>query len=317
MKIVFLDRSSVGLDVDISIYEKFGTIKVYDYSEPHDIKQRIFGSDIVITNKAPMDESTLSGTSVRLICLTATGADNVDHDFCRKSGITVCNVKGYSTNSVVQHTFALLFMIWERMTEFIEHTRNGRYVGDTDYSHYAYTFREMTGKTFGVMGMGAIGSAVAKVAETFGFNVIYWSSSDMDRNTAYRRVGLEELLRTCDVISINSPLNEQTRGLLGIHEFEIMKPETVVINTGRGAIIVEEDIVQAIENGMIGGAALDVITKEPMTSDSPFTRILDRPNFILTPHVAWAAVESRQRCLDEVCLNIESWIEGRIRNVIV
>lgn len=315
MRLVFLDRSTVGNDIDVSVFNKYGKLTIYDYTESKEVHERISGCDIVITNsKAIMNEETLKGIPVKLICLTATGIDNVDLDYCRRSGIAVCNIKGYSTASVVQHTFALLFALWERMHEFSAHTRGGNYIDDRKFSHYRYTFREMAGKKFGIIGLGAIGSEVARIADALGFDVYYWSSSGEDRSSQYTRLQLNEILSICDVISINSPLTEKTFGLLGRSEFSMMKPDSFLINTGRGAIIVEEDLADAIEKNTIGGAGIDVLSKEPMAADCPFARILGRSNFIMTPHVAWAAVESRQRCIHEICLNIDSWIDGGTRN---
>ena len=314
MKLVFLDRNSVGSDIDVSIFNKYGEMTIYGFTAPEEVHERISGCDIVITNKAPMNEKTLKDTPVRLICLTATGTNSVDLDHCKKEGIAVCNIKGYSTASVVQHTFALIFTLWERIPEFSSHTRAGRYIGDRTYSHYNYTFKEMAGKNFGIIGLGTIGSEVAKVAEVLGFNVYYWSSSGENRSSRFTRLQLSELLSICDVISINSPLTDKTCGLLGKKEFALMKPGAFLINTGRGAVIVEDELADAIERNIIGGAALDVLSQEPMAPDSPYKRVLDRPDFILTPHVAWAAVEARQRCLYEICLNIDSWLDGGSRN---
>ncbi|MHB1453684.1 MAG: NAD(P)-dependent oxidoreductase [Saccharofermentanales bacterium] len=314
MKIAFLDRKSIGDDVDVTIFSRYGDLTLYDFTSHEEVRARIADADIVIANKSGLGPDTLTGSKVRLICVTATGTDNVDIPYCSANGIAVCNVKGYSTESVVQHTFTLLFTLWNRVLEYSDYTASGSYIGDSRYGHFKITFHEMKGRNFGIIGLGAIGSRVAEVAKALGFNVYYWSSSDTDRNSGYQRLNLDELLETCDVISINSPLNDRTRNLLGTGEFMKMKKTALLINVGRGMIIREEDLASAIENHLIGGAALDVLVDEPMSPSSPFVRLLGRPDFYLTPHVAWAAVEARNRCLAEICLNIEAWLEGGRRS---
>ncbi len=314
MKIVFLDRNSIGEDVDTGMFDRYGEYAEYPSTAYGEVHGRILDAAIVIANKSRLDASTLPGTQVRLICLTATGTDNVDLAYCAANDIAVCNVKGYSTGSVVQHTFALLFTLWEKIPEYAQYTTSGEYVGDSRYGHFRIRFHEMAGRNFGILGLGAIGTQVARVAKSLGFNVFYWSSSDADRSAEYRRLPLGELLETCDVISIHSPLNSRTEGLLGIDEFRRMKRSAILINVGRGRILCEEDLARALEGGLIGGAALDVLSDEPMSPQCPFVRLLGRPDFLLTPHVAWAAVEARERCMREVCLNIDSWLEGRRRN---
>ncbi|MHB8962896.1 MAG: NAD(P)-dependent oxidoreductase [Saccharofermentanales bacterium] len=314
MKIVFLDRNSIGEDVDVNVFARYGDLVLYDFTSLDEVRERIADADIVITNKARLNASTLSGSGVRLVCVTATGTDNVDIRYCRAEGIAVCNVKGYSTESVVQITFTLLFTLWSRVLEYSDYTSSGQYIGDSRYGHFRITFSEMNGKNFGIIGLGAIGTRVAEVAKALGFNVFYWSSSNVDRNPAYQRLSLDDLLGSCDVISINSPLNDRTRHLLGIDEFRKMKKTALLLNVGRGMILREEDLANAIEDRLIGGAALDVLAEEPMSPSSPFVRLLGRPDFFLTPHVAWAAVEARNRCISEICLNIDAWLNATIRN---
>jgi phosphoglycerate dehydrogenase-like enzyme len=314
MNIVFLDRNSIGEDIRVDRFEQYGALTIYPFTSQDEVRDRIAQADIVITNKARLNHETLSGTSVRLICVTATGTDNIDVPYCSKAGIAVCNVRGYSTESVVQHTFALLFALWNGILAYADYTASGQYIGDRDYRHFRITFREMKGKNFGIIGLGAIGSRVAEVAQSLGFQVYYWSSSDVDRDPRFVRLALEDLLKRCDVISIHSPLNEQTRYLLGRSAFCQMKNTALLINVGRGMILREEELADAIESGEIGGAALDVLTEEPMNPASPFVRLLGHPRLLLTPHVAWAAYEARNRCMEEITWNIESWLAGGLRN---
>jgi len=314
MKVVFPDTNTIGGDIDLKVFEKFGELVIYPFTGEMEVKQRISDADIVITNKCSMNENTLKGSNVKLICVTATGTDNVDIKYCNQQGIGVCNVKGYSTESVVMHTFTLLLSLSVRIDCFINYTKSGKYINDTSFNHLNWTFNELYGKTFGIAGMGTIGRRAAQVAESFGCKIIYWSSSDCDRSPKYRRVDFNTLLSESDIISIHSPLSEKTRKLFNKDAFSKMKNNSFILNVGRGDIIDEQSLTDAILNKRIGGAAIDVLSKEPMSENSPYKKILDFPNFIITPHIAWAAIESRQRCIDEVCMNIDSFLSGEMRN---
>lgn len=314
MELVFLDRNSVGDDIDVALYNEFGNMTIYPFTDEKDVSSRIAGKDIIITNKSKLNSVTLHNSTVRLICLSATGTDNVDVSYCSENDIAVCNVKGYSTESVVQHTFTMLFSLKENIFRFHEYTKAGRYINDTTFKHLTWQFHEISGKNFGIIGMGMIGKRIAEAASAFGCNVFYWSSKNQDRNPAYKRLGFDELLEKCDIISIHSPLTAETYRLFGKDQFNRMKNDSLLINVGRGDIVNEEDLAYAIENNIIGGAAVDVISKEPMTPDNPLARILENPRFLMTPHIAWAAVEARERCIREIYYNIESFLQGGKRN---
>lgn len=314
MKIVFLDRNTVGEDLDISAFEKYGTLTVYPFTTEEEIPQRIADADIIITNKSRLNSRTLPGSPVKLICITATGTDNVEIPYCAASGIAVCNVRGYSTESVVQHTFTLLFSLMEKLPLYHEYTASKGYLDDTSFRHLGWRFHEISGKRYGIIGMGAIGSRVADIAKTFGCDVVYWSSHNQDRSAGYQRLDFDELLATCDIISIHSPLTPQTYHLFGKEQFQKMKEGAILINVGRGDILIEEDLTAALENNWIGGAAIDVLSREPMDQQCPFLRVLGRPDFIMTPHIAWAAIEARERCMEEIGLNMESFFRGEMRN---
>ncbi len=317
MKLVFPDTNTIGEDIDLNVFCKYGKMEVYPFTAINQVKERVSDADIVITNKCIMNDITLKGSKVKLICITATGIDNVDVNYCLQQGIAVCNVKGYSTESVVMHTFTLLLNLSTRMDSFIDYTKSGKYINDTSFKHLKLTFNELAGKTFGVAGMGTIGKRAAQVAESFGCKILYWSSSNSDRSTKYKRVDFITLLSESDIISIHSPLTEKTRKIFNRDAFEKMKNNSFLVNVGRGDIIDEQALTDAIINKKIGGAALDVLYKEPMSANSPYIKILNYPNFIITPHIAWAAVESRQRCIDEICLNIDSFLSDEMRNRIV
>ena len=314
MKIVFLDRNTIGDDIDISILERFGELKVYPFTEELDVESRISGFDVIVTNKSKLNSNTLRNSKIQLICITATGTDNIDLNYCNEKGIPVCNVTGYSTESVVQHTFAMLLSLKEHIPLYHQYTKSKGFVNDTSFRHLAWSFHEICNKNYGIIGMGTIGRRVAEVATAFGCKVYYWSSKNQDRSDLYTRVDLDNLLEKCDIISIHSPLTPETFHLFGKEQFKKMKSDAILINVGRGDIIIEEDLADAIENNLIGGAAIDVLSKEPMSQESPFLRILDDLRFLVTPHIAWAAVEARQRCMQEICLNIEFFNKGERRN---
>lgn len=315
MNLVFLDHNTIGKDIDIALFHRFGALTAYPFTAAEDVPERINGMDVVITNKCRLDAATLINSTAKLICLTATGYDNVDIEFCEKQGIAVCNIRGYATESVVQHTFALLFTLMEHMASYHDYTKTRRFVMDTSFRHLSeWRFHEIFGKKFGIVGMGAIGKRVADIAAAFGCQVFYWSSTDQPRCEAYQRLDLDRLLETCDIVSIHSPLTARTRHLFGIEQFRRMKSEAILINVGRGDILIEEDLAVAIETGLIGGAAIDVISKEPMQEGNPLIRVLEDPRLLVTPHIAWAAIEARERCMDEIRINIESFLEGGRRN---
>ena len=315
MNLVFLDHNTIGKDIDIALFQRFGTLTEYPFTAADEVADRIAGMDAVITNKGRLDAAALKDSKVRLICLTATGYDNVDLPYCESHGIAVCNIRGYATESVVQHTFALLFSLMEHMASYEDYTKTRRYVMDKSFRHLSeWRFHEISGRNFGIVGMGAIGKRVADIASAFGCHVFYWSSTDQDRCGDYTRLDFDHLLETCDIVSIHSPLTPRTHHLFGIEQFRRMKDSALLVNVGRGDILVEEDLAVAIETGLIGGAAVDVLSKEPMEEGNPLVRVLGNPRLLVTPHIAWAAVEARERCMEEIRLNIESYLEGGLRN---
>lgn len=317
LKIVVLDRDTVGADVSFDGLKVFGEVTIYGKSDYSEISNRIADADIVVTNKCKMNEETLGkADKLKLICLTATGYNNVQTDYTKEKGIAVANVAGYSTNSVVQHTFAMLFYIWEKLAYYDNYVKSGEYTKCPNFCHMDQKFHELDGKTYGIIGLGAIGKGVAKIAEAFGCKVIYYSTSGKNNCSEYEQVSLDELLSRSDIVSVHAPLNERTDGLMNMEAFHKMKPSAVLINAGRGPIVVEEDLVQALEENVIAGAALDVICVEPMESDCPLMKIKDSKKLLVTPHIAWATVEARQRVVDEVCLNIQAFMDGEQRNLV-
>lgn len=304
-KIVMLERENIGEDVDLSAFEQLGKLIVYDRCTPEEIPERIQDAEIVILNKMPMNEETLKGAkNLRLLCVTATGMDNVNLPYCHSRGIAVKNVKGYSTASVVQHTFAMFFYLYEKLSYYDEYVKNESYVKCPIFTHFAEYFQELSGKTWGIVGLGEIGRGVANVAKAFGCRVIYYSTSGVNHNSDYEEVAFEDLLIQSDVISIHAPLNEQTRYLFDEKAFSHMKSDAYLINVGRGPIVDSKALYKALVTGQIAGAALDVLEQEPMSPTDPLLGIKDSCRLLITPHIAWATVEARKRLMQEVFLNI-------------
>lgn len=317
MKIVFMEADTLGNDVDLSIFEQFGEVVRFAKSEPEENAERIKDADVIVVNKIPMNEQTLSkAEKLKLICITATGTNIVDFNYTNHRGIDVRNVKNYSTDSVVQHTFALLFYVYEKLSFYDGFVKSGEYARNDIFSVFTKKFHEISGKTWGIVGLGAIGKGVAKVAEAFGAKIIYYSTSGKNSCADYERVDFDTLLTTSDIISIHAPLNEKTKDLFGEEEFEKMKSSAILLNLGRGPIINEAALAAALETEKIQGAGLDVLTVEPMREDNPLLKIQDSTKLIITPHIAWATVEARTRCVQEVHKNLEAYLKGEERNCV-
>ena len=317
MKIVFLEANTLGKDIPLDFYNELGEVVTYPLSDPEQNAKRIQDADIIVVNKITMNEALLKdAANVKLICLTATGTNNVDFDYVNRRGIAVANVKGYSTESVVQHTFALLFYVYEKLAYYDNFVKSEAYIKNDIFSHFTVLFRELYGKTWGIIGLGAIGTRVAEVAECFGCKVIYYSTSGVHQSERFRRVPLDELLAESDIVSIHAPLNAATNNLITKEKLERMKKEAVLLNLGRGPIVNEADLTEALNNGTIAGAGLDVLCAEPMREDNPLRTIKDSTKLIITPHIAWGTVEARKRCADEVFLNIKAYLRGEKRNIV-
>lgn len=315
MNIVFLETNTLGSDVDLAGFERFGNVIKYGLSDPSENAARIADADIIIVNKIPMNEEVLKNAhKLKLILLTATGTNNVDFPYVNSRGIAVANVKGYSTQSVIQHTFALFFYVYEKLAFYDTYVKSGEYARNDIFSNFTVLFNEMAGKTWGIIGLGEIGRGVAAVARQFGCRIIYFSTSGKNNNTEYERVSFDELLSESDVISIHAPLNKDTDNLINESCFNKMKKNCILLNLGRGPIVNQAALTDALQNDKIAGAGLDVLTNEPMLPDNPLLKIQDSKKLIITPHIAWATVEARQRCADEVMLNIEAFLEGGERN---
>lgn len=316
MKIVILERDSVGRDVDVSCYEKFGEVTAYANTVEKQVAERVMDADIVIGNKAPLNEETLREVAnLKLICLFSTGYDCVDLDYCKKRGIKVANVVDYCTDAVSQHTFAMLFYLLEHLRHYDDYVKEGAYGAQERFSNFDLPFVELREKIWGIVGMGHIGQKVAAIARAFGCEVIFYSASGKSMCTDYRQVDLDTLLKTADFLSLHCPLSERTRGLIDKDALHKMKKTAVLLNVARGSVIVQSDLYWALQNGEIA-AGLDVLEKEPITSDNLLGRIQDSNKLLITPHMAWAATEARVRIVEEVYQNIEAYLQGRDRNIV-
>jgi phosphoglycerate dehydrogenase-like enzyme len=298
MNIVFLDRKSLGDDLDLSAFNKLGDVTEYDFTYPDEVQERAADADILIVNKTKINESTISRAShLKAVCVTATGVDNIDIPYLEGRGIHWHNVAGYSTDSVAQHTIAIALYMYEHLPYYDEYTKSGRYAGDKLFTHFDRTFHELKGSQWGIVGLGAIGHRTAEIATALGCKVVYYSTSGIDRPEKYPRLDWEEFLKTSDIISIHSPLNEKTEGLFDSRAFSLMKKDSILVNVARGQIIKEQELADALDNGEIGGAALDTLVAEPMAKDSPFLHMKHPEKILITPHIGWAATEARERLM--------------------
>ena len=311
MKIVILEAASLGEDLDFSGFAKYGELVIYGRTTREQCPERIREADVILANKLMLDQGTLGqAENLKLICVTATGVNNVDLDYAKSRGIGVANVAGYSTASVAQHTFALYFYVAEKLRYFDEYVKSGAYAASDTFSNLQEPFSQLEGKTWGIIGLGAIGTRVAALAEAFGCRAVYYSSSGADRNPRYQRLELSELLRDSDVVSVHAPLTPATEKLFTYERFCRMKPSAVFINVGRGPIVDEPGLLRALEEKKIAAAALDVLEKEPMAADNPLLKFQDSRRLLITPHIAWASRESRQLLVRKLEENLKSFAEG-------
>ena len=317
MKIVVLEGDSVGKDMSWNAFERFGEVKVYEKAQQDEVKDAIRDADIIIPNKLIIDESVLAGSSVKMVCEAATGYNNIDIAYCKEKGIRVTNVGGYSTDSVAQHTLALLLALYEKLSYYNEYVKNGTYSKSGMFGHIENYFHEIAGKTWGIVGLGAIGRKTAQLAEAFGAKVIYYSASGNHYDVPYEQVNFDKLLSESDIISIHCPLNAKTEGLFDENAFAKMKKMAVLINVARGPVVSDEALANALKNNQIMAAGLDVFGKEPIPEDNPLLAIKDNNRLLMTPHVGWGTVEARSRLMEEMLLNIEAFVKNEQRNVIV
>ena len=308
MKIVFLDVKTIGEDIDLSGFDQLGEVVRYPFSTPGEIPARTADADVIVLNKPRIDEEAVRDASkLKLVCVTGTGTNNLDKEYLRSRNIAWRNVAGYSTESVAQHTFAMLFYLLNKLRFYDDYVKGNRYTGDTSFTHFDEHFHELYGKTWGIIGLGNIGKRVASIAMAFGAQVIYFSPSGSAPQKGYRQVDLDTLLAASDIISVHAPLNRYTEDLIGAEAFRRMKYSCIFLNLGRGAIVSEQALAEALMHEEIAAAGLDVLRTEPMDPHNPLLAFRDSRRLLITPHVAWASVEARTRLMQIICGQIREY----------
>ncbi len=308
MKIVFLDAKTIGEDIDLSGFDELGEVVKYGFSTAEEARERSKDADVLVLNKVQVNEQTIGAAKhLKLVCVTATGTNNLDKEYLAKQGIEWRNVAGYSTESVAQHTFAMLFYLLEKLPYYDNYVKSEKYVNDVSFTHFAKAFHELSGKTYGIIGLGNIGRRVADIAKAFGCHVIYYSTSGRNSQPGYERVSFDELLERSDIVSIHAPLDKNTLGLMNQKAFAKMKSSAILLNVGRGPIINEADLAEALNNRTIAAAGLDVLSVEPMQPENPLRGIKDSERLLITPHIAWAGVEARMRLMDIILNQIKEF----------
>ncbi len=318
MKIVLLERNSAGTDVPVDCFRELGEVTIYPNTvTAAEVAERAKAADIIVCNKAPMREESLRGCpNVKLICELATGFDNCDLAYCKSRGIQVRNVVDYSTDMVAQHTFTLALALSQKLFHYDNYVKSGAYAAQDRFSNFDIPFYELAGKTWGIVGMGNIGRRVAKIASAFGCKVIFYSITGKSNCTDYPRVDKSTLFAESDFLSLHCPLSDLSRNFIDREALRKMKKTAILINVARGAVVNNKDLYEALEAGEIQAAGLDVIEREPITSENPLSRIMDSNQLIITPHLAWASVEARTRCVEGVYENIRTFQQGLPRNIV-
>ncbi len=318
MKIVILERNSVGTDVSVDCISDFGEVTIYRNTVTvEEVKERVKDADIVIANKSPLNEETLKDApNVKLICEFATGYDNCDLAYCKSRGIQVRNVVDYCTGMVAQHTFALALALSQKLIHYDNYVKSGAYSAQDRFSNFDLPFYELEGKTWGIVGMGNIGRRVAKMAEAFGCKVIFHSITGKSGCTDYPQVDKDTLLAESDFLSLHCPLSDLSRNFIDAAALKKMKKSAVLINVARGPVVNNADLYQALLDGEIAAAGLDVVEKEPLEVSNPLSQIKDSTKLIITPHLAWASVEARTRCVQGAYDNIAAFLRGEDTNVV-
>lgn len=315
MKIVILDAATLGSDIDLSLFNTLGEVFIYQITPPEAIEERIKNADVCIINKVRLNSNNLkSASNLKLICVAATGYDNIEISYCKSRGIAVCNVAGYSTNSVAQLTLAYALSASVNLNSFRNSVADGSYSSGSVQNILTPVYHELAGKVWGIVGYGGIGRRVAAVASALGCRVVVNKRTPVDDAECLL---LDELLKISDIVSLHVPLTDETRGMIGARELDLMKNGAFLINVARGAVTDEQAVANAVKSKKLGFFGCDVYSTEPMPENHPFYEIKDFENVCLTPHMAWGAYESRTRCMQEIKQNIISFQNGDNRNRIV
>ncbi len=315
MNIKILDASTLGEGVDLKQFEAFGSVEIFDKTSPAEANERVRNAEVLILNKVKITKDVLAhADALKLICVAATGYDNIDTAACKARGVAVCNVAGYSTHSVAQVTLSLVLALSIHLKEYNRFVTDGSYTESGVANRLSPVYHELCGKTWGVVGLGNIGKQVARVAEALGCKVL---ANKRTPEAGYNCVDLDTLLTESDIITVHTPLTDATRNLIGKNALSKMKPDAILVNAARGAVLDEAAVAKAIKSGALGAFGCDVYSTEPFGKDHPFYAIRDLDNVALTPHMAWGALEARQRCLAEIHANITAFLNGESRSRIV
>ena len=310
MKIVILDRATLGFDMDVSIFNSLGEVTSYDITLASETKDRISDANIVITNKVVISKEHMDSSNIKLICISATGTNNVDLEYAKQNNIEVKNVAGYSSSSVSQVAFGMIFHFVQKLNYYKSYVDEGNWQKSEIFTHIDKPFFELDNKRVGVIGLGDIGLSFAKRAKAFDCEVVYYSTSGRNNNSEFKRVELDELLKTSDIISIHCPLNEQTKDLLNYKNMNTMKDEVILLNLGRGGIINEDDLSVLIDEKEIY-CGIDVVKKEPIEESNPLLKVKNKDRLLLTPHIGWASIEARTRLIKMVADNIKEFLNKK------
>jgi glycerate dehydrogenase len=311
MKIVVLDAATLGADLDLSPLETLGEVEVWQATPPEKVAERLAEAEVAVLNKVKLGKDNLGGCKrLKLICLAATGYDNVDTGYCRDAGIGVCNVAGYSTDSVAQLTAAMALYLTNRLGSYMGAVRDGSYTHGPTANLLAPVYHELRGMTWGIAGYGRIGKRVGEIANALGCRVLAWRRHPAPGEPC---TDLDSLCRESDILSVHLPLTAETRGLFSAEKLALLKKDCIFINVARGAVADEEALAAAVREGRLGGLGVDVYSTEPFPEAHPFYAIRTLPNVCLTPHMAWGALETRQRCLREIMENIRAFRRGEKR----
>lgn len=315
-RIVFLDRDTVAPDVTVRRPDFDHEWTEYGKTAPDQVLERLQGATIAISNKVHLREDILKQLpGLKLIAVAATGTDVIDVAWCNDNGIVVSNIRGYAVNTVPEHTFALILSLSRAITGYREDVKNGEWQKSGQFCFFNHRIFDLAGKRLGIFGEGALGQSVATLGRAFGMEVVFAAHKGVD-GLGPLYTPWDEVIETADVFTLHCPLLPGTRDMIGLEEFKRMKETAIIINTARGGLIVDEDLATAIEQNMIAGAAIDVLAPEPPADDHPFFKLLERPNFILTPHVAWASHEAIQTLVDQLIDNVENFVAGEATNVV-
>lgn len=307
MNIVFLDRSTLGNDISLKSFDELGEVIIYDTTTPNQTLERVKQADIVVTNKVVIDKKIMDKSNIKLICVAATGMNNIDLEYAGIKKIEVKNVAGYSTSSVTQLAFSMVLHFMQKLSYYDNYTKEGNWEKSPIFTNLGEPFHELKNKKWGIIGLGNIGKSVARVAEAFGCNVTYCSTSGANYDSDFIGVGLKELLIKSDIISIHCPLNETTENMINESNLPLLKDKAILLNLARGGIINEKDLAKIIDTKEFY-CGIDVVSKEPIEVESPLLSVKNKNQLLLTPHIGWASIESRKLLIEGVLSNIKNYV---------